>query len=368
MPVSDIDERWMKLALSQGNRGAGKTWPNPSVGCVLVKNNRLIARGYTADHGRPHAECIALNKAGPEAQGSTAYVTLEPCAHHGQTPPCAAALVAAGVERVVVPVLDPDPRVSGKGIETLRSAGIEVETGVLEEAAIQAHRGFFARIVEKRPAVTLKLAMTLDGKIANADGCSRWITGPDARRTVHIMRCKHDAVMVGSGTAISDDPNLLPRIAGIETRPVRIVVDSRLSTPTDGQLARTAANHPVWICHGPEASEAALLQWRALGAELIQCQTVQARVDLRQAMQKFAARGLNRIFCEGGSKFATSLLKSDLIDELIWFHAGILLGSEALAPVGPLALTQFPKQHRFKLCSVKRLGNDSMQRWVRIRS
>lgn len=229
----------MAHALRLGARGLGRTWPNPAVGCVIVKAGRVVGRGWTCPGGRPHAEPVALAQAGAAALGATAYVTLEPCSHHGRTPPCAEALIAAGLARVVTATGDPDPRVSGRGHAMLREAGIAVTERVLEAEARTAHAGFQKRVTEGLPFVTLKLAATLDGRIATASGESRWITGSLARRAVHAMRMRHDAVMVGVGTAIADDPDLSVRDLGSGHQPVRIVVDSLLRhAPDSRQIGR----------------------------------------------------------------------------------------------------------------------------------
>jgi diaminohydroxyphosphoribosylaminopyrimidine deaminase/5-amino-6-(5-phosphoribosylamino)uracil reductase len=259
----------MRLALSLGARGLGRVWPNPAVGCVIVKGGRVVGRGWTQDGGRPHAETVALAQAGAAARGATVYVSLEPCDHHGQTPPCSEALVAAGVARVVVALTDPDPRVAGGGLQTLRKAGIEVLTDVCEAEARLAHRGFLSRVTQGRPMLTLKLATSSDGRIATATGESQWITGPEARRHVHAMRARHDAVLVGAGTARADDPSLTVRGLGIAQQPVRVVLSRRLDLPENSALMRTAAQVPVWLCHGPDAPCAARDAWDRAGARRI---------------------------------------------------------------------------------------------------
>ena len=227
----------MAHALALGQRGLGRTWPNPAVGCVIVHGGRVVGRGWTQPGGRPHAEVRALAQAGSAARGATAYVTLEPCAHHGHTGPCAEALIAAGVARVVTALQDPDPRVSGRGHAMLRAAGVAVTEGVLEPEARAVNAGFLKRVCHGLPLVTLKLATTLDGRIATASGESRWITGPEARRAVHALRLVHDAVLVGAGTARADDPDLTVRDLGATHQPVRIVIDSRLEhAPVAGHV------------------------------------------------------------------------------------------------------------------------------------
>ncbi|MEM9585629.1 MAG: bifunctional diaminohydroxyphosphoribosylaminopyrimidine deaminase/5-amino-6-(5-phosphoribosylamino)uracil reductase RibD, partial [Pseudomonadota bacterium] len=238
------DARFMALALSLGRRGLGRTWPNPAVGCVIVKGGRILGRGWTQPGGRPHAETEALAQAGSSARGADVYVSLEPCAHHGKTPPCAQALIDAGVVRVVIATQDPDPRVSGQGSEMLRAAGIGVDIGVMEDEALADNAGFFSRIELDRPFVTLKLASSFDGRIATATGESQWITGADTRRYVHGLRARHDAIMVGGGTARKDDPSLTVRGLGTAWQPARIVVSRRLDLPLMSTLARTAKETP----------------------------------------------------------------------------------------------------------------------------
>ena len=252
----------MATALGLARRSLGAAWPNPSVGCLLVKYvgdaPTIVGRGYTAPGGRPHAETEALGQAGSLANGATAYVTLEPCAHHGQTPPCAEALARAGIGRAVVAVSDPDPRVSGAGFEMMRAAGIDVEVGLLREEALDVNAGFFTRVSENRPLVTLKLATSLDGRIATADGDSQWITGKRARAWVHGLRARNDAVVIGIGTALSDDPLLTCRLPGMADRsPVRVIFDSELRLPQDSQLVVDAEKVRLIVITAAEADKSA---------------------------------------------------------------------------------------------------------------
>ena len=269
----------MALALSLGRRGLGLCWPNPAVGCVVVQGDRIVGRGWTQPGGRPHAETVALAQAGAQAKGATAYVTLEPCSHQGKTPPCAQALIDAGISRVVAAIEDSDPRVSGQGFEQLRRSGIDVRTGVMAEQAARDHAGFFLKTEQGRPFVTLKLASSFDGRIATSSGHSQWITGPEARRSVHAMRARHDAVMVGAGTARADDPSLTVRDLGVEQRPVRVVISRHLDLPLLSQLARTAKDVPLWLCHGPGADIERLRAWEGLGAKLLPCAVRGTQVD-----------------------------------------------------------------------------------------
>ena len=243
------DTRFMALALMLAAKGRYTTSPNPAVGCVLVRDGVVLGRGCTADGGRPHAEVVALAQAG-DARLATAYVTLEPCAHTGQTGPCAQALIDAGVSRVVVATTDPDQRVSGQGIAMLRSAGVQVDVGICSMQADADHAGFFSRITQKRPFLTLKIASSLDGRIASVTGESQWITGPDARRAVHMMRARHDAVMIGGGTVRADDPTLTVRGLGVSRQPVRVIVSNAALVAPNLQVS--AVDVPVWQCHGPD--------------------------------------------------------------------------------------------------------------------
>jgi len=360
------DARFVALALALGARGQGRVWPNPAVGCVIVNRGRIVGRGWTAPGGRPHAEPLALAQAGAAARGATAYVSLEPCAHHGQTPPCAEALVAAGVVRVVTALEDPDPRVAGRGHAILRAAGIAVETGVLAEAARRAHRGFLLNRIEGRPAVTLKLATSFDGRIATATGESRWITGEGARRLVHAQRARHDAVMVGGGTARADDPELTVRGLGAVQQPVRVVLSRRLDLPPEGRLAATAAAVPLWLCHGPDPAPDRRSYWQGLGARLIEGTIGPGgQLDPVTVLRALGAAGLTRVFCEGGGSLAAALLSAGLVDELVGFTAGLALGAEGWPAIGALGLERLTEAPRFRLIESRAIGGDAMHRWER---
>ncbi|WP_062560883.1 bifunctional diaminohydroxyphosphoribosylaminopyrimidine deaminase/5-amino-6-(5-phosphoribosylamino)uracil reductase RibD [Paracoccus aminovorans] len=324
----------MRHALALGRRGLGNTWPNPAVGCVLVRDGRVVGRGWTQPGGRPHAEVMALAQAGAAACGATAYVTLEPCAHHGKTPPCAEALVRAGVARVVSALTDPDPRVAGRGHAILRAAGIAVTEGVCAAEAREAQRGFLTRITAGRPMLTLKLAGSFDGRIATASGESQWITGAQARRHVHALRLSHDAVMVGGETARADRPGLNVRGFGPVRQPVRIVVSGRAlpDLPAEGP-----DHGPLWQVSGEPAG----------------------------FMAELGARGLTRVFCEGGGVLAASLLRAGLVDQLIGHTAGLVLGGDGRAGVAALGLQRLADAPRFRLVETRRLGGDILHRWLR---
>lgn len=355
----------MTVALGLGRRGAGRCWPNPAVGCIIVSGDRVVGRGWTQPGGRPHAEAMALAAAGSAARGATAIVTLEPCAHTGKTPPCADALIAAGIARVIVATGDPDARVAGAGLARLRAAGVEVIEGICKREADRDHRGFFTRLLHGRPAVTLKLATSLDGRIATATGESQWITGPTARRAVHGARARHDAVMVGGGTARADDPTLTVRDMGITHQPVRVVLSRRLDIPETGALARTAREVPVWLCHGEDADADAIARWADRGARLIEVPLMGRQLDTAAALQALGAAGLNSVYCEGGGALAASLLNAGLVDRLLTHQAGVALGAEGQPAIGAMGLDRLAEAPRFTLVSVRPLGPDAELEWAR---
>ncbi len=366
MAADAADERWMRLALSLGKRAQGQTWPNPAVGCVIVKEGRVLGRGWTKPGGRPHAETQALEQAGAGARGATAYVSLEPCAHRGKTPPCAKALISAGIARVVSAMEDPDTRVAGLGHDMLREAGIEVVTPCLADPAARDHRGFLLRTGENRPMVTLKLASSLDGRIATQSGESQWITSERARHYAHYLRATHDAVMVGSGTAIADDPRLTLRGLGTLHQPVRVICDTSLSTSSDGQLGHTAPYSPLWLCHGAKAAKARQKAWEDRSATLVRCNTDETgRLDLEDVLHRLAERGLTRIFCEGGGQIAASLLTEGLVDQLVIFTAGLALGATGTPSVATLPDQPLGAFERFTLSHTERIGPDTLSVWLK---
>ncbi|MDO5370958.1 bifunctional diaminohydroxyphosphoribosylaminopyrimidine deaminase/5-amino-6-(5-phosphoribosylamino)uracil reductase RibD [Paracoccus sp. (in: a-proteobacteria)] len=323
----------MDHALRLARHGLGNVWPNPAVGCVIVSAGRVVGRGWTQPGGRPHAERMALDMAGPAARGATTYVTLEPCAHHGRTPPCAEGLVQAGVARVVTALTDPDPRVAGQGHAMLRAAGVEVVENVRSDRARSLQRGFLSRVTRGRPMVTLKLATSFDGRIATASGESRWITGEAARRHVHLLRLTHDAVMVGAGTARADHPALNVRGFGPVRQPVRVVL---ANGPVPALPPEGADHGPLWVVPGPPA----------------------------EALAELGRRGLTRVFCEGGGRLAAALLAEGLVDELVGYTAGVLIGGDGRAAVEPLGLSALSDAPRFRLDETRALGGDVFHRWV----
>ncbi len=354
----------MRHALSLGRRGLGRVWPNPAVGCVIVRDDRIVGRGWTQPGGRPHAETMALAQAGSRARGATAFVSLEPCAHHGKTPPCAEALIAAGVARVVTAIEDPDPRVAGRGHAMLRAAGVAVTTGICADRARADQIGFLTRVTLGRPMVTLKLATSFDGRIATASGQSRWITGPEARRAVHAARLEHDAVLVGGGTARADDPQLTVRGLGAGHQPLRVIAARRLDLPVEGRLAASAGPN-LWLLHAGDAPEERRAFWQGAGARPISVPLSPGRLDPAAILAELGAQGLTRVFCEGGGTFGAALLQAGLVDRLIGFTAGIALGAEGHPALGAMGLTALGDAPRFRLAELRPVGPDAMAIWER---
>jgi diaminohydroxyphosphoribosylaminopyrimidine deaminase/5-amino-6-(5-phosphoribosylamino)uracil reductase len=363
----DDDIAHMRSALSLARRGLGNTWPNPSVGCVVVKGGRVVGRAATAPGGRPHAEPAALGAAGPAARGATAYVTLEPCCHWGRTPPCTDALAAAGVARVVIGTRDPDPRVDGAGIAKLRAAGIMVDEGVLREEADEVAAGFRARVRLGRPLVTLKLASTLDGRIATRSGESRWITGEAARRMAHALRGRHDAVVVGVGTVLADDPELTCRLPGCRPNPlVRVVFDSHLRTPLTATLAVTAKTIPTWMLIREGVSRERRHAFAALGTTLIEVRGAAVGVDPVQALTALGKTGLTRVLVEGGAQLAASLLRANLVDRIAWFHAPTVMGADAWPAVQAFGVERLDDMPRFLRTGTALVGDDVLTEFARM--
>jgi len=306
------------------------------------RTGHIAGRGWTQDGGRPHAEVEALRRAGSAALGATAYISLEPCAHYGWTPPCTMALLHAGIRRVVAATRDPDPRVNGQGLAQLRQAGVEVEEGVRQAEAEALNAGFFRRFQANRPLVTLKLATSLDGRIATRTGHSQWITGEEARARGHWLRASHDAIMIGSGTALADDPSLTCRLRGLgASSPVRIVLDGRLRLPNDANLVRTARDVPIWVIAREDASGARIEALRERGVHVLHAPTdAEGRLELGSVLGLLAGRGLTRVLVEGGAALAASLLRARLVDRLVWFQAPMLIGGDGMAALGDLGVEE----------------------------
>jgi diaminohydroxyphosphoribosylaminopyrimidine deaminase / 5-amino-6-(5-phosphoribosylamino)uracil reductase len=340
------DARFMALALALGRRGLGRTWPNPAVGAVIVKDGIIVGRGWTQPGGRPHAEIEALRRAGEAARGATLYVTLEPCSHYGKSPPCADAIIAGGVSRVVAALEDPNPEVAGAGHARLRAAGIAVDIGVGAEAARHDHAGHIRRMRDGRPHVILKLAVSADGKAGAPGRKPLAITGEAARERVHLLRAQSDAIMVGIGTALADDPMLTCRLPGMEKySPVRVVLDSALRLPPGSRMARSARDVPVWAVTGGEASRAAEDALLREGVTVLRAAQSDGRLDLAAVLKLMGARGVTRLMVEGGPTLAAALLAADLIDEAVLFQSSKVVGTDgvdALTGLPLAALTQSP--------------------------
>lgn len=355
------DAAHMHAALGLARRGLGNTWPNPAVGCVIVRAGRVVGRAVTAPGGRPHAEILALGMAGTAARGATAYATLEPCCHWGHTPPCADALIEAGVARVVVATRDPDPRVDGAGVARLRAAGIDVVEGVLGDEAEEVAAGFLSRVRRGRPLVTLKLASTLDGRIATKSGASQWITGPEARRLGHALRGRHDAILVGVGTVLADDPLLSCRIPGFRpTASVRVIADSHLRTPLTHQLVATAAETPTWLLHRSGGDPERAKALAGAGVRLIEVGGGAVGVDLAEGLRALAEAGITRLLVEGGARLAAALLRADLVDRIAWFHAPAIMGGDGFPAAQAFGVTALDAMPRFVRTDARPVGADML--------
>ena len=356
----------MALALMLGRRGLGRTWPNPAVGAVIVKDGVIVGRGWTQKGGRPHAEIEVLRRAGDAARGATLYVTLEPCSHHGKSPPCADAVIAAGIARVVSALEDPNPKVAGEGHARLRAAGIAVEVGVGAEAARHDHAGHIRRVTDGRPHVTLKLAISADGKVGGPCRTPVVITGEAARDRVHLLRARSDAIMVGIGTALADDPLLTCRLPGMEQNsPVRIVLDSKLRLPAGSRLVRTAREVPVWVIAGHQASRATEEALQAAGVEVLRAPDSDPSLDISAALRLIAERGITRLMAEGGPTLAVALLDADLVDEAVLFQSPKVVGSDGVDALEGLPLTALTQSPRLRCVASEPVGADTRQVYER---
>ncbi|NMM46005.1 bifunctional diaminohydroxyphosphoribosylaminopyrimidine deaminase/5-amino-6-(5-phosphoribosylamino)uracil reductase RibD [Rhodospirillaceae bacterium KN72] len=344
----------MHAALSLAARGLGRVAPNPAVGCILVKNGTVVGRGWTQPGGRPHAETEALRRAGQAASGATAYVTLEPCSHFGKTGPCAVALIDAGIVRVVVATVDPDPRVSGRGLTMLREAGIEVVEDVLRDEARALNKGFFLTKTDQRPFVSLKLATSLDGRIATATGQSKWITGPEARQDAQMIRASHDAILVGIGTVLADNPALTRRLPGIQEQPIRIVLDSRGRLPPDAVFCNGGQDSLQIVapdCTTPPPS----------GVDrLTIARDADGFLSIPLILERLADQGITRLMVEGGGTVATHFLKSDLVDRIYWYRAGLAIGGDGVAGLSGPGWSNLGDAPRFRFVSGRIVGPDRL--------
>jgi diaminohydroxyphosphoribosylaminopyrimidine deaminase/5-amino-6-(5-phosphoribosylamino)uracil reductase len=367
---SHSDERFMDLALALGRRGLGNAWPNPAVGAVVVDmagaGPVIVGRGWTQPGGRPHAEAEALRRAGTRARGATLYVTLEPCSHHGKTPPCVDAIIAAGIARVVSATEDPNPEVAGQGHARLAAHGIAVEVGLRGQAARRAHAGHFSRVRNGRPYVTLKLAVSADEKAGLAGRKPAAITGEGARARVHLMRAMNDAILIGIGTALADDPQLTCRLPGLEGRsPVRVVLDTALRLPPTAALVRTARTTPVWVLAGPRAGEEAERRLHSYGVEVLRCGATAGRIDLAAMLRLLASRRITRLMVEGGPTVAASFIAAGLVDEAAIFRARTAIGADGIDALEAMPLSALTASPRFASRGIEAVGEDSLETFER---
>jgi diaminohydroxyphosphoribosylaminopyrimidine deaminase / 5-amino-6-(5-phosphoribosylamino)uracil reductase len=355
------DQRYMALALSLGRRGLGRASPNPAVGAVIVKDGEIVGRGWTQPGGRPHGEVEALRRAGAAARGATLYVTLEPCSHHGKSPPCAEAIVAAGVTRVVSALEDPNPEVAGEGHARLGNAGIAVEIGLGAAMAKRDHAGHIRLMRDGRPHVTLKLAISADGKVAASGRRPVAITGGRVRDRVHLLRAQSDAIIIGIGTALADDPILTCRLPGIANlSPVRVVLDSGLRLPIESRLVQTACDTPLWVICEEYASPANESALRAKGVEVI---SIGERDGLAVVLSLLGSRGITRLMVEGGPALAAALIAADLVDEAVLFHSSLVIGDDGVNAFGPQTLATL-NQHLARVAS-EPVGSDRQDHYER---
>jgi diaminohydroxyphosphoribosylaminopyrimidine deaminase / 5-amino-6-(5-phosphoribosylamino)uracil reductase len=350
----------MRAALALARRGLGTVWPNPAVGCVIVNDGRVVGRGWTQPGGRPHGETEALRRAGEAARGAIAHVSLEPCCHWGKTPPCVDALITAGVRRVVVALEDPDPRVAGEGLHRLRAAGLDVEVGLGAEEAAEVNAGFLSRLRLGRPLVTFKLATSLDGRIATATGESQWITGPPARERAHALRASHDAIMVGTGTVVADDPQLTCRLPGLGHRsPVRVVIDRHLRIPPASRIIADARRVPTWVLTLRSADPGRRARFLANRVTLIDVDgDGEGQIDLAAALGALGERGITRLLVEGGARLAAAFFRARLIDRLVWVHAPLVISGEGIPAIAGFDLAALTDAPAFERLSMETIGDD----------
>lgn len=365
-----LDRRFMAAALRLGRRNLGQTYPNPAVGAMVVRSDAatpvVVGRGWTAAGGRPHAETLALAEAGEAARGATVYVTLEPCAHEGKTPPCANALVAAGVARVVTALEDPDQRVAGKGHQILRNAGIALTTGVLAAQARLAHAGHISRVTRGRPHVVLKLAVSADGMIGRREGERMIISGRAAFEAVQAMRVESDAIMIGIGTALVDDPRLTVRLPGLSGRtPLRIVLDATARLKPNSNLVQTAREIPLTVVVGPEALEERKAALADAGVRLLEVGGGSGGVNVNEVFRRLGEEGLTRVLVEGGAQLASTLVAEDLLDEVVLFRAPVVVGPDGVRALSGYALSAIERSPRFRQIETAIVGEDQMRRYLR---
>ena len=362
------DIRFMQLALALGRRGQGRTWPNPAVGAVVVKDGVIVGRGWTQPGGRPHAEPEALRRAGEAARGATLYVTLEPCSHVGKSPPCTEAIIAAGIARVVSAIEDPNPEVAGQGHARLRAAGIVVDIGLGAFEAVRDHAGHFRRIRNKRPHVILKLAMSSDDKIGAAGRKPVAISGEAARARVHLLRAQSDAILVGIGTVLADDPSLTCRLPGMEARsPVRVVLDRSLRIPATSRLLQSARETPLWVMTSNLAEAASAAKLGASGAQVIRVATAPTTgLDLAAVLHALSEKGITRLLVEGGARVASSFVAAGLVDDVWLLRGPDPIGADGVPALDALPLTAITESPLFQVRASETLQKDTLTIYERI--
>jgi diaminohydroxyphosphoribosylaminopyrimidine deaminase/5-amino-6-(5-phosphoribosylamino)uracil reductase len=356
------DWRFMQLALTLGRRGQGRTWPNPAVGAVVVKDGVIVGRGWTQPGGRPHAEPEALNRAGEAARGATLYVTLEPCSHVGKSPPCADAIIAAGIARVVSAIEDPNPEVAGQGHARLRAAGISVDIGLGASEAARDHAGHFRRIRDRRPHVVLKLAVSADDKIGSVGRKPVAISGEAAKARMHLLRAQSDGILVGIGTVLADDPVLTCRLPGMEARsPVRVVLDRSLRLPAGSKLAHSARETPLWVMTSNVSEAASAAKLGASGAQVIRVATAPTTgLDLPAVLHALSDKGITRFLVEGGARVASSFVSAGLVDEVWLLRGPDPIGADGVSALDELPLTNITESPAFKLRASETLQKDTL--------
>jgi diaminohydroxyphosphoribosylaminopyrimidine deaminase/5-amino-6-(5-phosphoribosylamino)uracil reductase len=353
------DQRFMALAMTLGRRGQGETWPNPAVGAVVVRDGVIVGRGWTQPGGRPHAEPEALARAGEAARGATLYVTLEPCSHVGKSPPCADAIIAAGVARVVSAIEDPNPEVAGQGHAKLRAAGITVDVGLGAAEAARDHAGHFRRVRDGRPHVILKLAVSADDKIGAAGHRPVAISGEAAKARVHLLRAQCDAILVGIGTVLADDPHLTCRLPGMEPRsPIRVVLDRSLRIPGTSKLVHSARATPLWVMTSNLSEAPAAMKLGAAGAQVIRVPVAPPGIDVKAALHALSEKGITKLLVEGGARVASSLVAADLVDEAWLLRGPEAIGADGVAALGALPLVAITQSPKFRVRDTEALQND----------
>ena len=360
----DRDLRFMDLALALGRRGQGRTWPNPAVGAVVVKDSVIVGRGWTQPGGRPHAEPEALARAGDAARGATLYVTLEPCSHHGKSPPCADAIIAAGIARVVSAIEDPNPEVAGQGHARLRTAGIKVDIGLCAGEAARDNAGHFLRVREKRPFVILKLAVSADDKIAAVGHRPVTITGEAAKARMHLLRAQSDAILVGIGTVLADDPLLTCRLPGLEAQsPVRVVLDRALRIPSTSRLVHSARAHPLWVMTSDMSDAPAAMKLGAAGAQVVRVATAKSPppgLDLKAVLNTLSERGITRLMMEGGARVASSFIAGGFVDEVWLLRGPEPIGADGIGALDAQPLSAITQSPRWTTHATEMLDKDTL--------